>query len=637
MGQYDEAIAEARRALELDANFGNAYVELAKALTHKGKYREAIAELQKAPGAVQKVPLFLGQLGHAYALDSQRGEAEKIVQDLKDPSNARYGSAYAIAQMQTALGHKDQAFEWLQKACEERHPRVIWLRVDPTWDTLRSDPRFDAILQQMGLADKPTLTRNISEGSTKALSVNEGSGQPIDTLAVLPFENQSPDPQAAYLGDDITYSLTDSLARVRELKVRPYSSASRFNPGSTDVKAAGRELQVQAVLKGSIQKRSEQVVIDVELIHVGEDRRLWGSRYQGKLADRLTLQQRIIQEVPEKLRLSLTGQEKLNLAKLPTQNQKAHELYILGRLEWNKRTRPGLEKSIDLFRQAIDLDANYALAWVGLAEAYRSFPINADSPPKDFVPKAKAAAIKALEVDDQLVEAHVALASIAWSYEWDWSEAERRFQRALALNPNSASVRLGYSQHLRTLGRFGEALANSQRAQELDPQWLNARTVTGKHYYYARQYDAAIEQYRKTLDIDPDFWVAHLLLGQAFAQNGQYGEAITQFQRVRQVPGANLEALPSLGHVYAMIGKTVEAQHVLDELKSLSQQRYVPPYYFALIHAGLGEKEQAFAWLNKACEDRNQLVVWMKDEPMLDSLQGDPRFQKIIADMKFPD
>ena len=205
--------------------------------------------------------------------------------------------------------------------------------------------------------------------SPPARSASEGSSR-IDTLAVLPFDNQSPDPEAGYLGDDITYSLTDSLARVRELKVRPYSSAARFKAGSFDAKTAGRELQVQAVLRGSIQKRGEEIVIDVELIHVGEDRRLWGDRYPGKLADRLTLQQQIIQEVPEKLRLSLTGQEKQALAKLPTQSLKAHELYVQGRLEWNKRTRPGLEKSIELYRQAIDLDPNYALAWAGLAEAY---------------------------------------------------------------------------------------------------------------------------------------------------------------------------------------------------------------------------------------------------------------------------
>ena len=298
-------------------------------------------------------------------------------------------------------------------------------------------------LRRASLGDpgSKSIRRSTASARTRGLPIYCGDApgrqvaakneQPIDTLAVLPFDNQSPDPEAGYLGDDITYSLTDSLARVRELKVRPYSSAARFKAGSTDAKTAGRELQVQAVLRGSIQKRGEDIVIEVELMHVGEDRRIWGNRYPGKLADRLALQQQIIQEVPERLRLSLTGQEKQALAKLPTQSLKAHELYILGRLEWNKRNRPGLERSIDLFRQATELDPNLC-AGLGrpgrgvscISTQYR-FPSAGLHAPKRKLPRCKA-----LEIDDQLAEAHTVLASIAGAYEWDWSEAETGFQRA---------------------------------------------------------------------------------------------------------------------------------------------------------------------------------------------------------------
>jgi TolB-like protein/Tfp pilus assembly protein PilF len=617
-GQYDQAIIHARKTIELACLPG--YAALGRALFLKGESQAAIDSIQQGLAIWNTDPDALGLLGYIFAKTGKPDQAQGVVNRLLAIPSDRPNRALALAVIHIGLGDKDQAFTWLRQSAEKRDALLVLIKVDRLFEDLRVDPRFDALLQDIGLAEKAAAR-----------------DQPLDTLAVLPFENQSPDPEAGYLGDDITYSLTDSLMRVRELIVRPYGSASRYKPGSFDAKTAGRALQAQAVLRGSIEKRGEDVIIEVELMHVGEDRRLWGKRYPpSKLADRLALQQQIIQDVPEQLRLALTGQEKQALARLPTPNLKAHELYIQARLESNKRTRPSLEKSIDLFRQATGLDSNYALAWAGLAEAYRIFPLNTDSPPRDFMHKAKAAAIRALEIDDQLVEAHVALASIDWSYEWDWSEAERRFQRALALNPNSAWTHLGHSQLLRTLGRFDEAVVHSQRAQELDPLWLNARTVTGKHYYYARHYDAAIEQYRKTLDIDPNFWVPHLLLGQAFAQKGQYEEAIAQFQRVRQVSGANLEALASLGHVYAVMGKTVEAHQVLDELKSLSGQRYVPPFLFALIHAGLGEKDQAFIWLDKAYEDRNQLIVWMKDEPMFESLKGDPRFQKIIADMNFP-
>jgi len=391
-----------------------------------------------------------------------------------------------------------------------------------------------------------------------------------------------------------------------------------------------------APLRTAIPQRGEEIVIDVELIHVGEDRRLWGNRYPGKLADRLTLQQRIIQDVPEKLRLSLTGQEKQTLAKLPTQSLKAHKLYIQGRLEWNNRTVQGQEKSMDLYRQAIDLDPHYALAWASLAEAHFVSPINTDSRPKDAMLKAKDAATKALEIDDQLADAHTVLAAVAGAYEWDWSEAERRFQRALALNPNNATARCRYGQYLTVLGRFDEAQVHSGRARELDPLSLIIRAVTGRHLYYARRYDAAIEQYRQALDINPNFWVARLFLGHALAQQGHHDEGVAEFQRARQLPGVNLEASASLGHLYAVMGRTADARQVLAELHELSRQRHVPSYYFAFIHAALGDKEQALAELERAYEDRNFFMTLLRFEPMFDILKGEPRFQKIIADMNFP-
>jgi tetratricopeptide (TPR) repeat protein len=627
--QYDRAVAQSQRVLELDRDYFFAFASMGLAYAQQGGYQEAIDTFGKMPTSGKDNPESLGLRGYIYARWGKHEEARQGIAELQDLATRRFahGHEMAIARIYAGLEDKDRAFQWLHKAYEAGWPWLVVLKVDPTFDNLHSDLRFDEILQDIGLAAMPTPIRRASEGSPA----------PIDTLAVLPFDNQSTDAEAGYLGDDITYSLTDSLARVRELKVRPYSSAARFKAGSTDSKTAGRELQVQAVLRGSVQKRGDEIVIDVELVHVGDDRRIWGDRYPGKLAERLALQQRIIQEVPEKLRLTLSGQEKQALAKLPTPSLKAHELYVQGRFEWNKRTAPGLEKSIDLYRQAIDQDPEFALAWAGLAEAYFTFPITNDTPPKDSILKANAAATKALEIDVRLAEAHTVLASIAGAYEWDWSEADRKFQQAVALSPNDATAHYRYSQHLMTMGRFDEAQVHSQRARELDPLSLIIRAVTGRHFYYARQYEAAIAQYRKALEIDPNFWVARLFLGHAYAQQGKHEEAIAEFQRVRQLPGANLESLASLGQLYAVMGRAAEARQVLDEFNELSKQRYIPRYYFAMIYAALGEKERAFAELDKAYDDRNFFIALLRVEPMFDSLRDEPRFQKIVADMKFPE
>src|SRR5262245_1358565 len=619
-GQNDQAIVEAEKLLAENSTVPIARDYLGLAYLQNDMPDQAISTLLKARDLSRDRPTTLAYLGHAYGRAGKHVQARDVLTELTALSEQRYVPPRLVAMVHAGLGDNDQAFFWLRKAVDELDAWIIFLKADSTFTTLRSDPRFDALLRDMGLAEKPAAKTD----------------QPIDTLAVLPFGNQSTDPEAGYLGDDVTYSLTDSLARVRELKVRPYTSAARFKPGSSDAKAAGRELQVQAVLRGSIQQRGEDILIDVELIHVGEDRRLWGDRYQGKLAQRLTLQQRIVQEVPERLRVSLTGQEKQALAKLPTQHLRAHELYILGRLEWNKRTRQGLEKSFEYFRQAIDQDPNFALAWAGLADAYVASPSNTNSPPTDFILQAKAAATKALEMDDQLAEARTTLALISGAYDWDWSEAERKFQRALALNPNYPMARFWYANHLAALGRFEAAQAEYQRAGELDPLSPVIPAVAGRCFYWARQDDAAIEQLRKTLAIDPNFWQTHIFLAQAYAQKGLYDEAIAQLEKVGTLLEGHLECTAVLGRIYAASGRSVEARQVLDELTALSKQRYVEPYFFAIIHAALGEKELACSSLEKAYQDRNRLMTFLRFEPIFDNLRDEPRFQKIIADMKFP-
>lgn len=480
---------------------------------------------------------------------------------------------------------------------------------------------------------RPNKPKSVVESpsSTSALG--------IDSLAVLPFANTSSEPEAGYLGDDITYSLTDSLARVRELKVRPYSSAARFKSGSSDVKVAGKALQVQAVLQGSIQKRGESVLIDVELIHVGDDRRLWGDRYEGKLADRLTLQQRIAQDVPEKLRLSLTGQEKKSLAKLPTESVKAHELYTLGRLAWNRRTEADFQKAITYFQQAIAADANYAQAHAGLADCYLLLPLYGFDTPQSSFPKAREAAQQALVLTPSLAEAHIALAEIHFYFDWDFPAAERDFRRALELKPNYATGRQWYGEFLSYMGRHEEAIKELQTARQLDPDSFIIDFDLGKARYFARQYDEAMAEFSKMLSHVSPQSTAQAYVCACLVQKGQPQAGIARLEEIWGPTGekaAGRKRPFHLGVAYARVGNREKAQEVLKEVQIAAANQYVPPTEPAMIHTALGEIDEALADLERGFAERSNEMVSLKVEPKFDALRDHPRFKKLLADMKFP-
>jgi len=484
--------------------------------------------------------------------------------------------------------------------------------------------------------NRPPATSAVAGSAENVGQAGNAAGrqQPLDTLAVLPFENLSADPEAGYLGDDITYSLTDSLARVRELKVRPYNSVARFKPGSLDAKAAGGELQVQAVLRGSIQQRGGNVLIDVELIHVGEDRRLWGQRYQGKLTERLTLQQQISQEVPEQLRLSLTGQEKQTLARLPTSSVKAHELYTLGRLAWNRRTQADFHQAIAHFQQAIQMDASYAQAHAGLADCYLLLPLYGYDFPKQSFPRAREAAQRALALAPGLAEAHITLAEIHFYYDWDFVAAEREFLRALDLKPNYPTGRQWYGEFLSYLGRHSEALAELDAARRGDPDSFIIHFDLGKARYFARQYDEATAQLAEMLRGQPQFSSGHRYLGASLTQKGSLREAIAELEEAWRLSGQSRGA--HLAGAYVRAGEHEKARDVLKQLRQLAPTKYVPPIDLAITHAALGENEEALVELERGYRERASEMVELKVEPMFDSLREEPRFQKIVADMKFP-
>ena len=455
----------------------------------------------------------------------------------------------------------------------------------------------------------------------------QDSTRPIESVAVLPFVNESNDADAEYLSDGMTESLINNLSRLTRLKVMSRNSVFHYKARGqradpVDARAVGRELGVQAVLTGRVAQRGEVLLVSVELVDARDGRHLWGERYSRSLADLFVVQEEIAREIAEKLRLRLTSEEEQRLAKRETENAEAYRLYLKGRYHWNKMTLDGVQKGIVYFKQAIEKDAHYALAYAGLVDCY-----NYLGQPGE----AKQAAERALELDETLGEAHASLAFFRFLYDWDWAGAEREFKRAIELKPNYAEARHWYAVFLGNLGQHDEALREAQLAQELDPlSLLNSLTV-GLVLYLACQYDRATEELAKTLEMDANFLPAHSTLGAVYLQQGKYEPAIAEYQKVLESLGGNVTAIAAvqatIGHIYAVSGKRRKALRILDDL--LKQPAGLT-FLIAELYAGLSDSDQALVWLNQACDEHNLQMVSLKVVPTLDSLRADPRFAVLL-------
>ena len=457
----------------------------------------------------------------------------------------------------------------------------------------------------------------------------------IDSLAVLPLMNTSNDPESEYLSDGITESIINTLSQIPKLRVMARSTVFRYKGREVDPLAVGSALNVRAILTGRVLQMRQTLIIKVELVDVADGSQLWGEQYERESGDILAIQREISREITANLRLKLSGEQKKRLEKQPTENANAYQLYLKGRYCWNKRTEQGLEKGIEFFSQAIEADPLFALAYVGLADSYNMLAAYNLSQPRAVLSRAKAAAERALEIDSELAEAHTSLAKVSADYDWDWPAAEREFKRALELNPNYATAHHWYALHLMAMGTFEEAAAELKRAQQLDPLSLSINASAGLPFYWSRRYDEAIEQFRRTLELDLGFPLAHVLLGQAYAQKGMYDEAIAELSRASELdPTPRARAI--LAYTLAVAGRKDEAARILSELEELANQKYVSPYFKALIYTALGEQDRAFEWLEKAYEERSEWLVWLKVDPKLDSLRSAPRFTALVQRVGLP-
>ena len=452
---------------------------------------------------------------------------------------------------------------------------------------------------------------------------------PQKRIAVLPFKPLLPAERDQVLEMGMADTLIVKLSNSREIIVTSLASVQKFGAQDQDPIAAGQALGVNSVLEGNVQRAGDHIRVTARLIKVADGSSLWAGTFDEKFTDVFSVQDAISQKVAAALALKLSGEEQERIAKRETGNVDAYQLYLTGRYHWNKLTPPEILQSIQFYERAIALDPSYAMAYFGLAEAYRSLAITSDMPSKEVCPRAIVAAKKAIELDDSLAEAHASLVFTYVWFDWDWKGAEREAKRALALNPNSAFAHAAYAHLLSDLGRHEEALAEAARARELDPVSLLINSLEGAFFYYARRYDEAGARLEKALELDPNFWIAHLFLGKAWMGKGDYPAAMAEFKKARDFSGKNSEAVSMLGYTAALAGDRAQAEAVLEEVKA-RPERYFPPHNMAVFYLGLGRMDECFTWLEKAYEDHDVRLSFLRVDPKWDAARSDPRFVSLV-------
>jgi eukaryotic-like serine/threonine-protein kinase len=455
------------------------------------------------------------------------------------------------------------------------------------------------------------------------------SKKAIDSIAILPFLDANPDPESEYLVDGITDNIIHTVSQVQKLRVMARSTVFRYKGQNVDAVALGRTLNVRAVLTGRLMHRGKQLNIQTELIDVITGAHLWGESYTTDLEDLHNLEQEIARLVLQKLRFR-SGRKKTKKARRPTENTEAYQLYLKGRYFWNKRTLEGFRKAIDCFDEALHLDPDFALAHAGLADAYSFMGGYGFFPSREAYTKSKSEAIKALELDPTLAEAHTSLATVKYRYDWNWEGAEESFKKAIELNPGYITAHHWYGVFLSLTGRFQEGLSKVDKAAELDPLSVVIQWTLGYLNYYARDYDRALKACWRALELDPAFARVYIDIGLCYIQQSKSQEGIYEIQRGISILDSSHSLLATLAYAYGVLGEKQEAEKILQDLLEQSKRQYVSPYSFALIHIGLEDKDQAFEYLEKAFEQREDAMISLKVNPRFDSLRTDPRFQDLL-------
>jgi serine/threonine protein kinase/Flp pilus assembly protein TadD len=505
----------------------------------------------------------------------------------------------------------------------------------PKPSSLRRDvPTRIDLLVRRALEKDPARRYQSMEGLLQDLRSPASATHPLvvheKSIAVLPFENISPDRENDYFSDGLTEEIISSLSRIKTLKVVSRTSVMRFKGSTVPLRDIARELSVQYVLEGSVRKNAQDLRISAQLIDAADDSHIWAEKYRGTMEDIFDIQEKVAGEIAQALKVQLTADEHDQIKKRSTDDADAYEKYLKGRFYWGKRTEQGVRKGIEYFEEAARSDPSFALAQVGLADSYNILGFYSYAPPKEAFPRARDAARNALAIDDRLAEAHTSLGYVYHYFDWNWREAEREFRRAMELNPGYATAPQFYGNHLIAMGRWEEALAALRKARELEPLSLIINAAIAWGLYFARRYDESIAQFQRTLEMDDSFAVGHEWLGRALVQVHRETEAVGEFAKAYALTGGDPCIHAERAHALALTGNHDEATGILRDLESRRRGRYISPYHLAEVQLALGEKDSALLELERALEDRCREMVLINVEPRLDILRQEPRFTDLI-------
>jgi len=450
------------------------------------------------------------------------------------------------------------------------------------------------------------------------------------SIAVLPFKNESGNSELEYLSDGMTDSLINSLSQLPGVTVKAHNSVFRYKNAEIEPQRVGAELSVEAILNGRFVQQGDDLTLFLWLVDARNGNQVWGEQYHRKLTDLVALQREIATDVSDKLRVKLSGTTAQRVTKDYTANAEAYRLYLRGRFHIFKLTVPEVQQGIADLQKAIDLDPNYAIAYVGLSEAYRSLAIGSELSPKEYLARSKAASQKALQLDDQLAEAHTAYGATVFWLDRNWTEAENQYQRALDINPNCVDAHVFYAHLLSNTARHEEALVEIKRAETLDPLSPFVSSLSGQFLLHAGKPDEALVRLKETFSLAPNFWFPHVFASSAYFEKGMYAESIAEAQRASELSKFQTVSITFEGVALARMGKKDEARALLDRLLKLGEQQFVPPYHIALLYNALGDREQTYAWLERAFEVNDPKLTFLKVDPKWNNLRSDPKFQELL-------
>jgi TolB-like protein/Tfp pilus assembly protein PilF len=525
---------------------------------------------------------------------------------------------------------------WPDTIVEENNITVSMSMLRKTLGEDRDNPRFIETVPRRGYRFVAEVVEISTEPATGQVQpqFTEPKEELIDSLAVLPTEVAGKDFSSEYLSDGITESIINMLSRIPKLRVLACSTVFRFKGKGTDPQQVGTLLNVRAVMMIRVLRLEEKLIIRSELVKVSDGSQLWGEQYSRDPSDILAIQEEIAKSITESLKFELTRDDKISFTKQATHNPEAYNLYLRGRYFWNKYSKDWVLKAIEVFKQAIAIDSNYALAYCGLADAYFRLS-NVHLPPREVLPKAKEAAMRAVEIDENLAEAHSSLGLVKVYYDHDWNGAESEFRKALRLNPDLVSAYQRFGSYLSFMGRFEESIRNYETALELDPFSLQINMNLATTYYLRGEYDRAIEHLTKTWELEPNYMPTHFLLGSVYVQQGRMQEAIEEFKFIYKLDEEAYLALGFMGYAHALADQRAEAETLLNVLEEISERKYVSSYSMLLIHLGLGPEERVFDLLEQLYEEGNDWLVWLKVSPELKNLRNHPRFKNLLMRLGF--